>query len=260
MASVYSNRFYLDQMAGSAASATVVLPIVFKALGMPRAIVDVGGGTGTWARVAQDLGVEQVKVLDGDYVPHDLLRVTPEDFIPTDLLRTIAMNAKFDLAVCLEVAEHLPPERADSFVAELTELSDHILFSAAIPGQGGDNHIHEAWLSEWVKKFSRHGMSVSDIVRPLVWDNPQVDWWYAQNTVLFSRVTVGDSHSTAPLDIVHPRAWIAWGNEDNCVDRGVADNSTLGGLEGRLQVQLRAIGRTLPPRIRRVIKRAIATK
>lgn len=246
-------------MAGSAKSASVVLPIVFEALGLPATLVDVGGGVGTWARVARDLGVNRVQVLDGDYVPLGLLRVSDHEFAPTNLLESVTSESIFDLVLCLEVAEHLPPDRAGSFIDELAQLGDHVLFSAAIPGQGGNNHINEAWLSEWVERFESNGMRLYDFVRPRIWNDERVDWWYAQNTVLFSRLELNVTRGVGPIDMVHPRAWVAWGNEKNYVEGASRIGSESRILNIRISRRLRPVISLIPLGYRRRIKRVLGS-
>jgi hypothetical protein len=86
-------------------------------------------------------------------------------------------------------------------------LAPHVLFSAAIPGQGGNNHVNEQWQSYWADRFAAHGYGPRDIVRPAVRDDRSVAYWYRQNAVLYSK-----GHPTdrpADFDWVHPEhtAW-----------------------------------------------------
>ena len=118
--------------------------------------------------------------------------IDSEHFIIADLEKQIDCTSilvegtyKFDLVISLEVAEHLSIERERSFVKDLTLLSDVILFSAAIPGQGGEGHINERYLSEWCLLFGEIGYEAYDIVRPRIWNDASIPWWYRQNIMLF---------------------------------------------------------------------------
>ena len=42
-------------------------------------------------------------------------------------------------------------------VATITKHGDAVLFSAAIPGQGGQDHLNEQWPEYWQKKFEVNG-------------------------------------------------------------------------------------------------------
>ena len=89
------------------------------------------------------------------------------------------------MAISLEVAEHLPENRGKSFISDLCELSPVVLFSAAIPYQGGDNHINEQWQSYWYGLFKENNFVGIDLIRPQIWENINVKPWYKQNCMLY---------------------------------------------------------------------------
>ena len=181
---VYSAAFYESQRRMSRRSADAVLPLFLDRV-HPRSVVDVGCGIGTWLAACLELGVGEVVGLDGDHVDRSRLEIPIDAFRPSDLERPVDLGRTFDLAVSVEVAEHLDPTRADSFVADLTRLAPVVCFGAAIPGQGGIHHVNEQWPAYWVQRFAEHGFTVLDCVRPAVWDDPACGWWYAQNTLCF---------------------------------------------------------------------------
>lgn len=202
----YGAEFHASHAAGSRTSAEVVLPILLAQIGPVSSLVDIGGGIGTWAAVAGDLGVPMVRVIDGAWVDPRQLQVPADCFSVIDLESDdLSRLGRFDLAICLEVAEHLSPERGASLVAEMCSLADMVFFSAAIPGQGGREHTNERWLTHWQELFACQGYGLSDPVRPHVWTSPQVEWWYAQNAVLFSKDAPLDHGGL--VDVVHPRLW-----------------------------------------------------
>lgn len=182
----YSKIFYAWQRAGSHASAKRILPIVFDAV-EPRSLVDVGCGMGTWLDAARSLGVSDLRGYEGEWVQALEPAYPRLDIRVADLEQPLRLDRTFDLAISMEVAEHLTPERADGFVADLVALAPHVLFSAAVPGQGGNNHINEQWQSYWADRFAKHGYGPRDIVRPAVWEDRRVAYWYRQNAVLYSK-------------------------------------------------------------------------
>lgn len=184
MSAQYDSSFYQQQLAGSLVSARALLPILFKYY-TPKSIVDVGCGVGTWLKAAMDLGIADVLGLDGEYVDRNLLQIPESSFRATDLRRRVTADQRFDLAMCLEVAEHLPFHRAETFVRDLVALSDVVLFSAAIPYQGGMDHINEQWLEFWAILFQRYGYVPCDFLRRQYWGDPSVDFWYSQNLIVF---------------------------------------------------------------------------
>lgn len=203
----YSPDFYAGQQQGSRNSANVVVPLVLEIV-KPRRVIDVGCGVGTWAAEFMAHSLE-VRGIDGDYVRREDLQ------IPTELFSAINLNSpppaqeigQFDLAVCLEVAEHLDASASENLLTFLTDLAPAVLFSAAIPGQGGRNHINEQWQSHWIERFAQLGFGCHDVIRPKIWTNPVVRPWYAQNIFLFAKGDLPEIKAacpTLPYDLVHP--------------------------------------------------------
>ena len=171
-------------------------------------MVDVGCGTGTWCAEFLEQGVRTVLGVDGAYVDKSQLMIPPGSFLARDLAAPLRLDRTFDLAISMEVAEHLPPERGASFVDDLTRLAPIVLFSAAIPGQGGTSHVNEQWPSYWDGLFRKRGFRAIDCLRARFWDDPSIDWWYRQNMFLFVREDrlpeFPAPDQSAPRDIVHP--------------------------------------------------------
>lgn len=202
---VYSRQFFDRQVDGSASSARVVVPIVLSLLSV-RSVVDVGCGVGPWAAEFVAQGIEDVWGVDGDYVERSQLRIPSERFLPRDLSQPIRFDRTFDLAISLEVAEHLPESRARSLVADLTSLAPCVLFSAAIPGQGGTHHVNEQYLPYWEALFRWRGYEGIDPIRPEILGNPAVEWFYQQNIVMFAARghELLNKSIPKPQTIIHP--------------------------------------------------------
>ncbi len=181
---IYKKDFWDQQIKGSFESANEIVPIVINLVN-PKSVIDVGCGTGTWADVFKKKGVKKVTGIDGNYVDRKKLYLKEEEFIPKDLTKPLKLKEKFDLAISLEVAEHLPEKSAEIFIDSLTGLSDIILFSAAIPYQRGTNHINEQFPEYWIDKFKKRNYLVIDCIRKKIWNNPKVYFFYSQNILLF---------------------------------------------------------------------------
>jgi SAM-dependent methyltransferase len=205
--SLYDDRFYEEQRSASTASARVAVPIIQELI-HPQSVLDVGCGVGTWASVWIATGVSDVIGVDGDYVDRKLLQIPQERFVGHDLSKPLDLGRRFDLVTCLEVAEHLPEESASTLVESLARHAAVVVFSAAIPGQGGMGHINEQWPSYWVAHFAREGYQPFDLLRGRLWNNGHVEWWYQQNCLLFATDNAAKQFDMAPtaspLDIVHP--------------------------------------------------------
>ena len=149
----YGKKFF-ENRGSSSDSAKEIVPIICTFLN-PKNVVDVGCGTGEWLYFFKKKGVKQILGVDGPWVKRNLLKISKDEFLPHDLNKKIDLNKKFDLVVSLEVAEHLPEKNAKKFVKTLTGLGDFVLFSAAIPYQGGTNHFNEQWQSYWADLFKK---------------------------------------------------------------------------------------------------------
>lgn len=218
MTGAYDAHFFRWMTESSGRSAELVVPLLVE-LARPRSVVDVGCGVGAWLLEFQRNGVERMLGLDGAYVDRSQLVIPEPVFRATDLAMPFRLDETFDLAISLEVAEHLPPARAASFVEELARLAPIVAFSAAIPHQGGRRHLNERWQSYWAGLFRACGFDAFDCLRDRVWDAVGVEPWYAQNLVLYARrdalagrdiplATLAPTDARA-LDRVHPRIYEA---------------------------------------------------
>lgn len=201
----YAADFYRAHQTASRRSAQVLVPMLVD-LFHPASIVDAGCGSGEWLAVFAEHGVGDYLGLDGPWVEPAQLAIPAHRFQPCDLAHPFHLPRTFDLVISLEVAEHLPAFAAAGFVRSLTELGPVVLFSAAVPGQGGVCHINEQWPGYWAAHFRAQGYEAIDCLRPRLWSHPDVEWWYAQNVLLFARPGVlhlDAAPCNANLDLVH---------------------------------------------------------
>lgn len=180
----YDRSFFEVRRRGVQVSAEVISGWVYELLA-PKSVIDVGCGTGGWLSAFRRYGVANVLGLDGAWVPLDRLEIPAEQFRAVDLRQPLAVNSRFDLAISLEVAEHLSGDHAKQFVRSLTGLSPVVLFSAAIPQQGGTGHLNEQWPAYWIALFREQEYECVDCLRGHFWQDDRVAWWYAQNAFFF---------------------------------------------------------------------------
>ena len=202
-ASGYDEAYFSWQRQTAEGSAAALLPVVL--------ILDVGCGTGAWLQEARRLGVEDVLGLD-DGGAGSL--VIPQDcFMQVDLERPLNVPRRFDLAICMEVAEHLRPARGPALVRELAGVADAVLFSAAIPGQtppGSPEHQNERWQTYWAGLFRDADYEPVDALRPLIWDDRRIAFWYRQNAFVAAAQGNGAgllAGERTIRDVVHPEMW-----------------------------------------------------
>jgi SAM-dependent methyltransferase len=180
----YSPQYYRSLRVDSRRSAEQIVPLVLDLVN-PRSVVDVGCGTGTWLHIFVGKGILDVCGIDRPELQLQALDIEPEQFLGRDLNKPVTLDRTFDLVVSLEVAEHLPDAAADQYIESLTALGSVVLFSAAVPHQGGEHHVNEQWPAYWVAKFCARGYRAADCLRLQIWDSPEVAWWYAQNLLIF---------------------------------------------------------------------------
>lgn len=182
----YNKDFFTSAQVDAESSAKEIIPILDR-LFSPKSVIDIGCGTGSWLKVWKAItGAHDILGVEGPYIPKEVIEIPVDKVILQDLKLPLNIDRKYDLAMSLEVAEHLPEDEADNFVEKLTSLSDIIFFSAAIIGQEGTYHINEQMPDYWALKFEKKGYVAVDYLRPLVWgkDN-KVQWWYQQNILLY---------------------------------------------------------------------------
>ena len=197
----YTEEFYEYIERGSIASAKHFCAFLTPLLGI-ESILDVGCGRGAWLREWRNAGVPVAQGVDGPYVRQESLLVPVRDFTVVDLSEAFDLGRRYDLVSSLEVAEHLPRTHSEAFIASLVKHADLVLFSAATPGQGGNNHINERPLSFWQSIFKANGFDAYDIVRPQFRSNRDVEPWYRYNTVLYARESI---HSSLPTAVSRTR-------------------------------------------------------
>ena len=190
---VYNEYFYEDNQYCSYISGVEVLKKLLPIL-KSTSIVDFGCGTATWLFAAKKINKKlSVLGIDGEYVDRNFLLIDKEDFLPYDLTEYLNLEKKFDLAISMEVAEHLEEKYADIFVDNICRHSDIVLFSAAHVGQGGDGHINEQPVTYWIEKFAKRNYKCIDI-RHLYENNFNIEEYYKENMLLYVKIDKFDSY------------------------------------------------------------------
>jgi SAM-dependent methyltransferase len=185
----YTDDFHAATEREALQSARIIVPILVELIA-PTSVIDFGCGSGAWLKAFQESGITRLLGLDSHDLNESRLLIDPTCFRRVDLARRVPCVEPFDLALCLEVAEHLPKGSAERLVAELARTAPVILFSAALPRQGGTHHVNEQWPWYWEREFARHSYLRLDPLRRLIlWDR-RVSWCYRQNLFLFVREDV----------------------------------------------------------------------
>jgi SAM-dependent methyltransferase len=182
---LYDESFFKNRQNIPLFSASVIVPEIINIFN-PKSVIDFGCGMGEWLKVFQANNVDKVCGIDGSYINVDNLLINKQNFIAHDLNEYIEVE-KFDVALCLEVAEHLNYSSSDIIVNSIVNSSENIIFGAAIPGQGGTGHINEQPHLFWADKFIKHGYNVSDCLRIKFMEDKRIPFWYRQNILVFTK-------------------------------------------------------------------------
>lgn len=213
----YTENFYRSQQEGSLRSAEEIVSLLIKLID-PKSVIDLGCGVGTWLSAFKKVGVEDIQGVDGEWVNRKMLKIPNDRFLTHDMVQPIYLPRQFDLVMSLEVAEHLPKECAALFVDSLTRLGPVVLFSAAIPFQGGANHVNEQWPDYWAKLFLEKNYIVVDCIRKHIWNNDEIKYWYSQNIMIYVKIDFFNKYpllqhefkqsNNSMLSIVHPKHYL----------------------------------------------------
>ena len=252
---------YLDALRlPSLAAARRVLPIVFELVEV-ASVVDIGCGPGAWLAAAREVGIRRLVGVDGpwagDWLEGSLLGTGDFKFVSHDLEEPLPALGHFDLALALGVAEYLPEVCATALIPGICEIAPAaILFSSAIPFQPKNAELQqtEKWPSWWAHHFEECGYRPLDAIRPLIWSDPTIAWWYRQGIILYTKESkhqelAARARLVSPtLDVVHPELFTgiaSWSLEPSYPRREP-------GLRERLRIARgipRALGRSLRRRI-----------
>lgn len=185
-AACYGDDFYKTQISGSYNSARKYVDHL-SSVYVPQTVVDVGCGRGTWLKAFREKGTRKTVGLDGNWNTQANMVDPSIIFRSVDLNEPIGVtdDDRYDLAISLEVAEHLRQSSAQVFVHSLTRLSDVVMFGAAYTRQGGTNHINEQPPTYWARMFREKDYLPFDLFRPVFWGDEDVEFWYQQNTFLY---------------------------------------------------------------------------
>lgn len=212
---MYSADNYPRLGTGPRYSAEQIVPLLMELI-RPSSVVDLGCGQGSWLAVFNEHGVQKITGVDGAWAKPSL-QISTDNFVVGDLTRPIDLLDRYDLALCLEAAHYLPANTGEVLVSSLVNLAPVVLLSAGIPFQSGTTGPNGQWPDYWKKLFERKGYVLIDFVRPAVWENDQVVYYYKQNCLVFAQRDYVESNqkllelsrvSPMPLRVVHPQHYL----------------------------------------------------
>ena len=199
----YDNLFYREMSKSSNSSARFLVPLLMQKLEF-KSVIDIGCGDGQFVTEFINQGITEIRGIEGNWIL-DSLDITAAPWLElADLTKELNLVSRFDLAICLEVAEHLEEQYSNTLIASLAKASDLIFFSAAIPGQGGTNHVNLKYPDYWARKFAEHNYYLEWDPRESLWGNKRVAPWYQQNCLLYKKSESTNINFLIPANLRHP--------------------------------------------------------
>lgn len=181
---MYDNFFYKQHELGAIKSAKRYAEICTRYY-RPKSVIDIGCGRGAWLTAFKQTGATRLTGVDGSWNSQNDMMDQSIEFHARNLDQSIDFDGQYDLAICVEVAEHLGKSKSYQLVEELVKLAPVIIFGAAFIRQGGQGHINEDYHHNWANLFAVLNFDVFDLFRAEVWEDDNVSWWYQQNTFLY---------------------------------------------------------------------------
>jgi SAM-dependent methyltransferase len=179
------------------------LPAMFPEA-LPASLLDLGCGNGAWVKAALEFGIKDVLGVDGGDVKRGQLLIPQDRFRSQLLSEPFFLDRKFDVALCLEVGEHLDEANAKTLIANLVRHADLIYFSAACPGQPGQFHLNCQWPEYWQELFNPAGYACDDAIRWSLWNVSALEFYYRQNMFLARRDKHLAGHEPRIPPVIHP--------------------------------------------------------
>jgi hypothetical protein len=175
-----------EQFPAYLSDARTIASVLLQLIEKPRSVVDVGGNVGAWCKAFKEQGTEKVLCIDHPGVSREDILIDPSEFRAWDFGRGVPEPVPCDLVICLEVVEHVDKPTGEAIVDFLTRSAGLVLFSAAVSGQPGWDHINNQPHAYWKDVFARRGFDRLDIVRPRIIGDRAIPFWYRQNLYLFA--------------------------------------------------------------------------
>jgi len=188
---IYDNKFFQNTIKLEAESASDFVDIILKYYS-PKSVVDIGCGAGIYLNEFNKKGIKNLLGIDGAPSAREEFLLDKDKIIIFDLAQKYNFKEKYDLGLCLEVAEHLEEKDADNLVETISSASDDIIFTAAVPGQGPRSigHINEQPHGYWIKKFENAGFNYLEEKTKKIreeMEKKKVVWWIVKNLMIFNK-------------------------------------------------------------------------
>jgi hypothetical protein len=174
----------------------------------PRSVIDWGCANGLYLEpfMTEDgcevLGIENspvaiemkhpdIRILQFDMTKKTFIKVPPvlEDDPAAQIIGPD--SKKYDMALCIEVLEHLEEKDANTAIDNICRSSDRLVVSVAREWQTGPGHLNLKPIEYWIQKFGWQGFRVDNTatldVRERMGDGYHLGW-ITNNLLILEKV------------------------------------------------------------------------
>ena len=184
----YSTDFYQSVTSRAVIASEVALGTILKNF-VAQSVIDIGAGDGVWTSTALSIGnPTRLTVVDLPGSTFKLLQKVDKSIkkITLNFENDMLKNGEpYDLGICVEVIEHISTGRALLLLDWISVNCCTVMFSGAIPGQGGTHHINEQNQSYWLNVMMARGFIPIDNIRPQLYRNGKIPQYYRNNIFFF---------------------------------------------------------------------------
>jgi SAM-dependent methyltransferase len=185
---IYDDKFFEKNLEWNKPIAAKLVNILIDYFN-PSSVVDLGCGNAEFLSEFYKKGI-LIQGYEGSCFAIKKALIDKKYIQLFDLKNKIDSPRRYDLALCLEVAEHIENKFSQRLIENLTTLSDTVVFTAAPPGQGGHFHMNEQPREFWIDIFKQRNYNYDAQITERVRNDMKKDgvlWWYCDNIMVFKR-------------------------------------------------------------------------
>lgn len=186
--SVFDDNFINDIYKTQVPMIKLIAEIINKQF-HPKSLIDMGCGSGLYLAEFYKLGINVSGCDINETALSWIKSILPDiNVFVSDLRKKISFKQKFDLCLCLEVAEHIEEIYSHIFVENLINSSNIIIFSASPPEQPGIYHVNEHEQEFWINLFSEKNYNINweetNLLKKNL-KNQNIIYWLVNNILVF---------------------------------------------------------------------------
>ncbi|MEM2293577.1 MAG: methyltransferase domain-containing protein [Candidatus Bathyarchaeia archaeon] len=184
---IYDERYFLMRKLWKS-EVNKIVDVLYEEF-RPDSVIDFGCSIGLYLLRFKEYGCKVLGV-EGSSFARKHSVIDPNLIILHDLRDPLILDRKYDMALCLEVAEHIHEFYENIFLDNICSAADVIVFSSAKPGSGGVHHVNEKPAAYWIVKFAERGFKpdycLTEKIKEKISGLKHIPW-IRDNIIIFKR-------------------------------------------------------------------------